>query len=267
MTYSNGTEMMQDYGLVSIIMPTYNCAAYICTAIRSVQVQTYPYWELIIQDDCSTDCTYEMVKSLLDDTRIRYYRNERNSGAAVSRNNALRQAKGRWMAFLDSDDMWMPEKLEKQLEFMMHGHYAFSYTCYEEMDEKGCDTNIRISGPAHISPIGMYSYCWPGCLTVMYDKDSVGLIQIEDIKKNNDYAIWLKVIEKADCYLLHECLAKYRRGRCGSISSNGYVSLIRWHYRLFRKSIKMNVWRAASLTVVNVICGAYKKLIYVRRVN
>ena len=104
---------MHDF--VSVIMPSYNTAKYIAASIASVQRQTYQSWELIIVDDCSTDHTDAVVTPFLSDTRIRYLKNERNSGAAVSRNRALREAKGKWIAFLDSDDLWVPEKLEKQI--------------------------------------------------------------------------------------------------------------------------------------------------------
>ena len=110
--------------LVSIIMPSYNTAKYIKASIDSVLAQTYPYWELIIVDDCSTDETDEVVAAYTDE-RIRYIKNEKNSGAAVSRNRALREAKGRWIAFLDSDDVWLPEKLEKQISFMKNNGYFF----------------------------------------------------------------------------------------------------------------------------------------------
>ena len=106
---------MKDNGLVSIVMPSYNTDGYIKESIESVLYQSYPYWELIIVDDCSTDNTDEIIKPYLTDDRIRYLKNEKNSGAAVSRNYALREAKGKWVAFLDSDDLWHPEKLEKQI--------------------------------------------------------------------------------------------------------------------------------------------------------
>ena len=104
--------------LVSIIMPSYNTAGFIAETIESVINQTYHNWELLIVDDCSPDNTDEVVKPYLADTRIKYFKNEKNSGAAVSRNRALREAKGKWMAFLDSDDLWRSEKLEKQIDFM-----------------------------------------------------------------------------------------------------------------------------------------------------
>ena len=107
---------MQDYGLVSIIMPSWACAEYIGKSISSVQSQTYKNWELLIQDDCSTDGTIEVVQTMnKKDSRIKYECNSKNSGAAITRNNALKRAKGRWIAFLDSDDLWKPDKLEKQL--------------------------------------------------------------------------------------------------------------------------------------------------------
>lgn len=178
-------------------------------------------------DDCSTDGTISRVSAMRDkDGRIHLYQNHCNSGAEVSRNYAMREARGRWIAFLDSDDLWEPTKLEKQVRFMEENGYAFSYTEYQEMDTDGNLTGVTISGPKHVTKRGMYSFCWPGCLTVMYDREKIGLIQIEDIKKNNDYAMWLKVCKKADCYLLPEVLAKYRRGRAGFVSTHGITTMI-----------------------------------------
>ena len=149
---------------MSIIMPSYNTANYIGESINSVINQTYKNWELIIVDDCSTDNTDEIVKKFLNDKRIKYFRNNKNSGAAISRNKALREAKGKWIAFLDSDDLWVPEKLEKQVNFMEKNNHSFSYTFYEEVDEAGKRLDIEIQGPKKITKYGMYNYCWPGCL-------------------------------------------------------------------------------------------------------
>lgn len=259
---------MQKHELVSIITPTWNCAAFICETIRSVQAQTYQDWELIISDDCSTDNTKLVVDPYLqDDKRIKYICNDKNSGAAITRNNALKVAKGKWIAFLDSDDLWEPEKLERQLKFMQENGYKFSYTSYQEIDDYSKETGVVIRGPKHVSKLGMYAFCWPGCLTVMYDRDAVGLIQIEDIKKNNDYAMWLKVCQRADCYLLNEVLAKYRRGRVGSISTHGYSTMIRWHYKLWHEAMKMNVIASVFWTCINLVCGLYKKLFYVSKMD
>ena len=258
--------MNQD--LVSIIMPSFNCGEYVEETIRSVQAQTYKNWEIIFMDDCSPDDTVRYVSCLRKkDPRIKLFQNKFYLGAAVTRNNALCEAKGRWIAFLDSDDLWEPTKLEKQVKFMEKNGYFFSYTCYQEIDGDSKETGVMITDPKRLSKIGMYSFCWPGCLTVMYDKEKIGLIQIEDIKKNNDYAMWLKVCQKADCYLLNECLAKYRRGRSGSISTHGYTTLIKWHYKLFRDAEKMNPVSSVFITCVNLVCGLHKKIRYVKRIQ
>lgn len=251
--------------LVSIIMPSYNTEGYIGQTIESVLQQTYTNWELLIVDDCSTDHTDEVVAKYPDE-RIVYMKNDKNSGAAISRNRALRSAKGRWIAFLDSDDLWYPTKLEEQIAFMQKNQFVFSYTDYCEIDENGKKNGVQVSGPAHITKAGMYRYCWPGCLTVMYDAEKVGCIQIEDIKKNNDYAMWLKVIKQTDCYHYGKELAMYRK-RSGSISNHGYGKLIRWHYKLFKEADHKNSVAAAVLTVQNLIFGCWKKVRYVKKVN
>ena len=257
---------MKDYGLVSIITPNWNCAKYVSETIRSVQAQTYQNWEMIIVDDCSTDGSEDEIAPLMaEDDRIRLLKNPKNSGAAVSRNYALREAKGRLVAFLDSDDLWAPEKLEKQLEFMEKEGCSFCYTEYKEIDDRSQETGVLISGPRKVSKLGMFAFCWPGCLTVMYDREKVGLIQIEDIKKNNDYAMWLKVCRKAECYMLREPLALYRRGRVGSISTHGYTTMIKWHYKLWHEAEGMNVVVSVFWTCMNLVCGVYKKLVYVKR--
>ena len=299
--------------LVSIIMPSYNTAPYIAESIRSVIAQTYTDWELIIVDDASTDSTDEVVGKFTElaevnsngchprelnchpreggdlFSRIHYLKNDRNRGAAYSRNRALREAKGKWIAFLDSDDLWAPDKLEKQIAFMEKNGYAFSYTRYEEMDENGNSTGTVVSGPKRITKTGMYNYCWPGCLTVMYDRDVVGDIQIAEIQKNNDYAMWLKIVRKADCYLLDENLARYRK-RTGSITHSchperseakskdlptchpraggdlsRHLSLIKWHYKLYREAEGMNPVASLFNTGRNLFFGVWKKVKYVNR--
>ena len=250
--------------LVSIIMPSYNTAVFISETIKSVLAQTYTNWELIIVDDCSTDHTDEVIKSF-SDNRIHYYKNICNKGAAFSRNRALCKAKGKWIAFLDSDDLWMPEKLEKQIAFMEKNGYSFSYTNYEEIDMAGQKTGVKITGPKKITKTGMFNYCWPGCLTVMYDAVDIGLIQIADIKKNNDYAMWLKVCRKADCFLLNEYLAQYRKGRAGSVSSHSVKTMIGWHYKLFREAEQEGRIVSLANTGRNMLFGMLKKKFYVKK--
>lgn len=250
--------------LVSIIMPSYNTDSYIEETINSVMLQTYKNWELIIVDDCSSDNSDEVVSKYLTDKRVHYYKNEKNSGAAVSRNTALSKAKGKWIAFLDSDDLWLADKLEKQISFMQQNKYYFSYTNYCEVNEHSQSLNVMVTGPKHITKSKMYKYCWLGCLTVMYDSEYVGNVKIADIKKNNDYAMWLKVIHKADCYLLSETLAKYRK-RSGSISNQKYFTLIKWHYKLWRESEQKCILVSLWYTFCNLVFGVMKKVFYVKK--
>ena len=250
--------------LVSIIMPNYNGAKYVQETIKSVLAQTYQNWEILFVDDCSTDNSIEIAERF-QDPRIRILKNEKNSGAAVSRNYALREAKGRWVAFLDSDDLWLPQKLEKQIAFMEENNYSFSYTEYEEIDQKSVTLRKYVTGPDKITKRKMFNYCWVGCLTVMYDREKIGLVQINDgIVKRNDYAIWLKVCKKANCYLLREKLAKYRR-REGSISHQSKVSLIKYHYFLFRVGEKKSWVGAWWCTLKNLFYGVIKKMKYVKK--
>lgn len=246
--------------LVSIITPTYNCAAFIGETIKSVISQTYLNWEMLIVDDCSTDNTKSIVESF-NDSRIKYFCNEKNSGAAISRNRALREAKGRWIAFLDSDDLWMPNKLEHQIHFMEDNNYHFSCHKRTICEEDGTPTGIFVSSPKVITKRKMHDYCWCGAITVMYDADFVGLIQIEDLKKRNDYAIWLKVIEKANCYYLDETLGVHRR-RKGSISSSKKSVLMKHFYILYRKGEHMGPIKASYRTVRNLFWGSLKKKLY-----
>lgn len=250
-------------GLVSIITPSYNTAAFLRQTIESVRAQTYANWEMLIVDDCSTDETDDVVASF-DDERIRYFKNERNSGAAVSRNRALREAKGKYVAFLDSDDLWTPDKLEKQIRFMQGNGVTFSYTNYEEMDEQGRRTGVLWTGPRRIGRLRMRTFNYMGCLTVMYDREAIGLVQIADLKKRNDYALWLRVSRKATAVLLPETLAVYRVRSSGSITNRGQspMRLVRFHYALWREGEGMRPVPALWWTAVNLVCGFLKKYVY-----
>ena len=249
--------------LVSIIMPSYNTAKYIAAASVSLQNQTYTNWELVVVDDCSTDDTDKVVKPLLSDARIRYLKNEKNSGAAVSRNRALREAKGKWIAFLDSDDIWVPEKLEKQIRFMEQNGYAFTYTDYM-IQLNGTWLPYIYTGPSVVNRRKMYDYCYFSTITVMYDREKIGLIQIENLRKNNDYAMWLQVIEKSDCYRLPECMSYYIKHE-GSVSSGKKWKLIKWHYKLFHDGLHKSPLTSAFLTVRNVFFGVIKKIKYKKK--
>ena len=256
---------MYKEGLVSIIMPSYNTASFIGESIESVLNQTYKNWELIIVDDCSNDNTEEIVQSF-NNSKIRFYKNVENLGAAYSRNFALKQADGEWIAFLDSDDLWKPEKLEKQISFMKDNNYFFSCVGRDEIDEQSHSCGRITISPKHITRLGMYLYCWIGCLGVMYHAPTVGLIQIENLKKNNDYAMWLKVIKVVDCYCMDEVLAHYRV-RKNSISHDSLLKLIKSHYLLFRISENLCVVSSIICTTINMVFGIVKKILFIRNVG
>lgn len=247
-------------GLVSIIMPSWNTGKYIAESIQSVLAQTYTNWELIIVDDCSTDNTDEVIANFCD-KRIRYLKNTQNSGAALTRNRALREANGEWIAFLDSDDIWLPEKLERQIEFMKKNSYVFSYHDFEKIDEVGKSLEITVTGPEIVTRSMMYNYGYPGCLTFMYNAKFMGVVQIKDIKKNNDYAILLKLCKKADCYLLKENLAQYRI-REKSISHDKFWKKIKSHYDLFHVCDEQSVLFALWYACWNMFYGVLKKFQY-----
>ena len=253
-------------GLVSVIMPSWNTEKFIAESIQSVIDQTYANWELIIVDDCSTDATDEVVASFKDD-RIRYFHNDKNSGAAVTRNKALREARGEWIAFLDSDDLWMPEKLEKQIAFMNQNGYIFSYTEYEKIDEESNPLNVYVSGPEIVNKRRMYNYDYIGQLTMIYSAKAFGLIQIKDIKKNNDYAIRLQLYKKVGtvAYLLHENLALYRVRKV-SISHDKFKKKLKSHYDLFHVCDEKKAVVAVWHTCWNMFFGILKKKIYEKRI-
>ena len=250
-------------GLVSIIMPSWNTANYIAESIQCVINQTYNNWELLIVDDCSTDNTDEVVEPFLIDKRVRYLHNEKNSGAALTRNKAMREAKGEWIAFLDSDDLWSSDKLEKQVSFMKKYGYVLSYTEYEKIDEEDKPLDIYVTGPNTVNKRKMYHYDYIGQLTMMYSAKHFGLIQIKDIKKNNDYAIRLELYKKpgTEAHLLKENLAKYRI-RKKSISHDKLRKKLKSHYDLFHicddKLAPVALWLACW----NMWYGIWKKAKY-----
>lgn len=247
-------------GLVSVIMPSWNTGKFIAESIESVINQTYTNWELIIVDDCSTDNTDEIVAGFADE-RIRYLKNEKNSGAALTRNRAIREARGEWIAFLDSDDLWMPEKLEHQIQFMQEHHAVFSYHEYIKIDEQSQPLHTYVSGPACVTKKKMYHYGYPGCLTFMYSAKAMGCIQIKDIKKNNDYAILLQLCKKADCLLLPENLAQYRI-RKKSISHDKLSKKLKSHYDLFHICDEQSAPAAFWFACWNMFYGILKKKNY-----
>lgn len=243
--------------LVSIIMPAYNCADFIGNAIESVIAQTYQNWELIIIDDCSTDNTLQIIKNYLrKDSRIKYYKLSRNSGAAVARNKAIDMANGKYMAFLDSDDVWFPEKLTKQIEFMKENGYNFTCTSYTKIDEQGKDLNRIIKARKKSDYDGVLKTC-PGNSTVVYDVEKLGKFKSPDIKKRNDYVMWLQVIKKGKyLYGLEEPLSSHRI-RTNSISSNKF-NLVGYHWKVYRSIEKLSLLKSIYLVLYWIIATVFK---------
>ncbi|WP_173443885.1 glycosyltransferase family 2 protein [Selenomonas ruminantium] len=233
-------------GLVSIITPTYNCGRFIGETIESVQQQTYTNWEMIIVDDCSTDDTKSVVEKYLQkDKRIKYHCLAENSGAAVARTKAMELATGQYMAFLDSDDLWMPDKLEKQLEFMQKNNYAFTSTSYQHMSEEGEMIPKVLQAIPKTDYNRLLLDCPVGNSTVMYDVSKMGKFQVPNIRKRNDDALWLAMLKKEKyIYGWNEVLMKYRL-RNNSISRNKW-SLVKYTWKLYRDienlSVFTSVW-------------------------
>lgn len=232
-------------GLVSVIMPTYNCGRFITETIRSIQAQTYSNWEIEIVDDCSTDDTAGIVAPLMEsDARIHYTCLEVNSGAAVARTEAMKLARGEYMAFCDSDDLWMPDKLERQLAFMRACGCAFSCTAYEQIDEAGAPLNRVIKTIPKTSYNRLLLDCPVGNSTVMYSVAKMGKFQVPNIRKRNDDALWLQMLKK-EPYIwgMPDVLMQYRI-RSNSISSNK-LKVIKYHWILYRQIEHLSVPRSA----------------------
>lgn len=253
-----------DYGLVSIIMPNYNSEKYVQATVQSVLDQTYQNWELLFVDDCSTDGSLDLVRAFRDD-RIKILQNETNSGAAVSRNYALRMAKGKWIAFLDSDDLWIPEKLEKQIAFMIENNYDFTYTYYRVCNNGAWENFIRVS-PKKVTRRKMYNYCYFSTITVVYNREKVGLLQIPDIKKRNDYALWLVALKKCDAYLYPNVMSYYIR-HTGSLSTVPIKSLVKYHYQVFHTVLGHNAFLSVLMVLNNLFHGFIKKTFYKKKIS
>jgi len=213
---------------------------------------------MIIVDDCSKDETREILKDYAElDPRIKPIFLEENSGAAVARNTALKAAKGDYVAFLDSDDLWMPDKLEKQLAFMQKNDYAFTFTAYNLMDENGKPLDKVIDVPKQIDYKGLLKNTIIGCLTVMIDTRKVEPLQMPLIRTRQDFALWLKVLRQGHiAYGMQEPLANYRIVE-GSISSNKLKTAKRNWY-VYRKIEKLSL-PYASWCFVNYAFYAIKK--------
>lgn len=248
---ANGEE-----SLVSIVMPTYNCGAFIAESIECCIAQSWQNWELIIVDDCSTDDTAEVVASYSErDPRVRYHCLDVNSGAAVARTKAMELAQGRYIAFLDSDDLWPPEKLSRQIAFMEKNGYPFSCTDYLQIEEDGTPTGKRIRCKDRAGYNNILMTCPVGNSTVIYDASNLGKFAVPNIRKRNDDALWLQILKKTPyIYGLHEDLMMYRI-RSASLSRNK-LQLVKFHWKLYREVEHLSVPRS----IFHIICWGFIKL-------
>ncbi|OOE39325.1 glycosyl transferase [Salinivibrio kushneri] len=228
---------------VSIITPSYNSIHYISDTIDSIRYQTLTDWEMIIVDDCSSDNSVSVIKSYTEkDSRIKLIQLKENSGAAVARNAGIEAAQGRYIAFLDSDDLWLPDKLEKQLVFMQQDDIAFSFSAYHKIDEEGVDIGT-VSVPENVSYHELLKCCVIGCLTAMYDTKKIGKVYMPLIRKRQDFGLWLRILKKCGiAYGIAQPLAKYRV-RKDSISSNKLKAAL-YNWKLYREVENLNLFQA-----------------------
>lgn len=230
---------MKDYGLVSVITPSFNCVEYIEETIMSIQAQTYKNWELLITDDCSTDNSREIIlEYCAKDPRIRLFKLEKNSGAGKARNNSIKEAKGKYIAFCDSDDRWYPDKLERQLQFMENNDYNLTYSSYDTCDEKG-----NINGYVNCLPkLTKYTIVRDngiGCLTAIYNAEKIGKHFMPSIRKRQDWCLWIDIINKTGtAYGLQKSLCLYRI-RNGSISSNK-LEMLKYNFNVYHEILHYN---------------------------
>lgn len=240
--------MSTEQELVSIIVPVHNAGAYIEKTIETVKAQTYTQWELLLVDDCSTDDSRQKIRSCMqeDSGQIRLIEKKHNEGAAGARNTGIDAARGRYIAFLDADDLWMPDKLSKELAFMKERQAAFAFTAYEFGDRDGKGTGKIVSVPPELTYFKALSRTVIFTTTVLLDTEKTGrdLIRMPDIK-SEDTATWWKILRNGfTAYGLDEVLAIYRRP-ANSLSSNK-LEAIRRIWNLYRKqehlSFIYSVW-------------------------
>ena len=251
---------MKDFGLVSIITPSYKSAQFIGETIESIQAQTYTNWELLITDDCSPDNSRDVIQSYANmDSRIKLLILDKNSGAGVARNTSIKNAKGRYIAFCDSDDRWYPNKLELQLQFMQDNHCTLSYSSYDVCDE---DSNIigYVECLKELNQSKILRDNGIGCLTAIYDTQNLGKHYMPSMRKRQDWCLWIEIIKSgAIAKGFQKPLALYR-DRSNSISSNK-VEMLKFNYEVYHTFLRKSPIVAWSILFVRIIpYYIYKKI-------
>lgn len=251
---------MERQPLVSVIMPCYNMERFISETIASVQRQTYPYWELLIVDDASTDKTVDIVKNIQNqDDRIRFFVKPEHSGIADTRNQCLNMAQGQYLAFLDSDDVWHPEKLERQLKFMTEHQIGFSYSSYDCIDETGKPLEKTVKAAGNLNYKAYMHNTIIGCSTVMLDKTIVGEVVVPNFRTSEDTATWLNILKRGFlAYAIDEPLTSYRIRQHSASSNKLKASSDLW--RVYRKQEKLSIFKAFGCFVSYAFHAVKKRL-------
>ncbi|MDC0204499.1 glycosyltransferase [Flavobacteriales bacterium] len=246
--------------LVSIITPSYNSAKFIKQCIESVIAQTYTNWELLIVDDCSIDNSGEIITSFAEkNKKIQKIFSENNVGAAESRNIGIRQAKGKYIAFLDSDDLWERQKLEKQISFMEKEDIAFSFSTYQPMSEDGSKLYSIIHAPKSITYSSYLKNTIIGCLTVVINREKTGNFEMQNICSSHDMALWLSIMKRGfKAYGLDENLARYRIVSTSNTASKWHAAKDVW--KVYRE-IEMLSFFYSSWCFLNYTFNALVKRI------
>ena len=246
--------MQTDNTLVSIISPAYNSAKTIDATIRSVLAQTYPHWEMLIADDGSRDDTVDRVRAYEDD-RIRLLINERNMGPAATRNRLIGEAKGRYIAFLDTDDEWLPAKLERQLQLLQQTGDGIGCTGYRR---RFPNKTIDLIPPARIRYQDMLKTNHIPMLTAIIDRNIHPHIAFAH-KGHEDYQLWLELTRNGDgCSCVQDILAIYNAGNAASVSSNK-LRAAGWHWRIM-SSEPLPLWRKYYYFFIYMTRGVFKNL-------
>ncbi|TDL10056.1 glycosyltransferase family 2 protein [Mycolicibacterium obuense] len=223
--------------IVSVITPTYNSERYVAETIASLQAQTLTDWELLVVDDCSTDNTYDLVQRIAsDDSRIRLFRQEANSGAGPARTRALENSLGRYIAYLDADDIWFPDKLQRQVDFMMTRGCGFSCTSYEVIDGNGASLNKVVRMLPETDYVGFLTTNLLQTVGIMVDVQQVdkNLLRMPPLKRRQDAATWLQILKAGHKnYGMDEVLCQYRHAQ-NSLSSNKFRAA-QGVWRLYRE--------------------------------
>lgn len=252
--------------LISIITPVYNCEKLLPKTIESVLNQTYSNWEMLLVDDCTPDSSADLIKEYIKkDSRIKYFKLDKNSGAAIARNVALKESKGRFIAYLDADDLWRPEKLEKQVKYMLENNYAFTCTDYEKITEEGTSLNKIIKIPQKVTYNLFLRNTIIQTVGVMVDTKITGkdVLVMPNIRRRQDAATWCQLLKAGyDCYEVPENLSYYRVVS-NSLSSNKFKA-VKGTWFLYRKIEKLSLFKA-SFCFVGYAVNAVKKRIYFKK--